>query len=170
MRTAFFMPFPGTFLTGCRGCHRFFKLSIYRCGITLKTCSTPRVYILYKNACQPRQPVKIRLFLLPEGPFFLSFKTPLRSNQNALAFKVKRPCVSSQTHLRFRLNALAFFCLPICLKVRNGFRLDLYVWVALYVGSILNIIIFKFQFQLNRSGTDVLIHTIFFFRVGNRQA
>ena len=89
MRTAFFMPFPGTFLTGCRGCHQFFKLSIYRCGITLKTCSTPRVYILYKNACQPRQPVKIRLFLLPEGPFFLSFKTPLRSNQNALAFKIK---------------------------------------------------------------------------------
>ena len=109
MCTAFFMPFPGTFLTGCRGCHRFFKLSIYRCGITLKTCSTPRVYILYKNACQPRQPVKIRLFLLPEGPFFLSFKTPLRSNQNALAFKVKRPCVSSQTHLRFRLNALTFW-------------------------------------------------------------
>ena len=148
MRTAFFMPFPGTFLTGCRGCHRFFKLSIYRCGITLKTCSTPRVYILYKNACQPRQPVKIRLFLLPEGPFFLSFKTHLRSIQ----------------------NALAFFCLPICLKIRNGFQLDLYVWVTLYVGSILNIIIFKFQFQLNRSRTDVLIHSIFFFRVGYRQA
>ena len=136
MRTAFFMPFPGTFLTGCRGCHRFFKLSIYRCGITLKTCSTPRVYILYKNACQPRQPV----------PFFLSFKTPLRSNQNALAFYFKCTCVSSQTSLRFGTGALAFFCLPICLKVRNGFRLDLYVWVALYVGRILNIIIFKFQF------------------------
>ena len=124
MRTAFFMPFPGTFLT----------------------CSTPRVYILYKNACQPRQPVKIRLFLLPEGPFFLSFKTPLRSNQNALAFYFKCTCVSSQTSLRFGTGALAFFCLPICLKVRNGFRLDLYVWVALYVGRILNIIIFKFQF------------------------
>ena len=39
--------FPGRRLTGCRGWHRFFKLSIYRCGITLKTCSTPRVYILY---------------------------------------------------------------------------------------------------------------------------
>ena len=110
------------FLDGLTGCHRFFKLSIYRCGITLKTCSTPRVYILYKNACQPRQPVKIRLFSSLEGRFFLSFKTSLRSIQNALAFKVKRPCVSSQTHLRFRLNALAFFCLPICLKVRNGFR------------------------------------------------
>ena len=109
MRTAFFMPFPGTFLTGCRGCHRFFKLSIYRCGITLKTCSTPRVYILYKNACQPRQPVKIRLFLLPEGPFFLSFKTPLRSNQNALAFKSKRTCVLLQMHLRFKSNVLAFW-------------------------------------------------------------
>lgn len=102
MRTAFFMPFPGTFLTGC-------------------------------------------LFSSLKG-LFLSLKTPLRSIQNALAFKVKRPCVSSQTHLRFRLNALAFFCLPICLKVRNGFRLDLYVWVTLYVGRILNIIIFKFQF------------------------
>ena len=146
MRTAFFMPFPGTFLTGCRGCHRFFKLYIYWFVITLKTFSTPRVYILYKNACQPRQPVKIRLFLLPEGPFFLSFKTPLRSNQNALAFYFKCTCVSSQTSLRFGTGALAFFCLPICLKVRNGFRLDLYVWVALYVGRILNIIIFKFQF------------------------
>ena len=118
---------PGRRLTGCRGWHRFFKLPIYRCGITLKSCSTPRVYILYKNACQPRQPVKIRLFLLPEGPFFLSFKTPLRSNQNALAFYFKCTCVSSQTSLRFGTGALAFFCLPICLKVRNGFRLDLYV-------------------------------------------
>ena len=77
---------PGRRLTGCRGWHRFFKLSIYRCGITLKTCSTPRVYILYKNACQPRQPVKIRLFLLPLGAVFLVF-------QNALAFKLKRTCV-----------------------------------------------------------------------------
>ena len=82
MRTAFFMPFPGTFLTGYRGCHRFFKLSIYRCGITLKTCSTPRVYILYKNACQPRQPVKI------------SSLTPLpEASENALAFQLKRTCV-----------------------------------------------------------------------------
>ena len=87
MCTAFFMRFPGTFLTGCRGCHRFFKLSIYRCGITLKTCSTPRVYILYKNACQPRQPVMISFPELPE---------------NALAFEVKRTCVLSQMHLRFR--------------------------------------------------------------------
>lgn len=29
--------------------------------------------------------------------------------QNALAFKVKRPCVLLQMHLRFRSNALAFF-------------------------------------------------------------
>lgn len=49
---------PGRRLTGCRGWHRFCKLPIYRCGITLKTCSTPRVYTFYKNACQPRQPVK----------------------------------------------------------------------------------------------------------------
>ena len=45
-------------LDGLTGWHRFFKLPIYRCGITLKSCSTPRVYIVYKNACQPRQPVK----------------------------------------------------------------------------------------------------------------
>ena len=78
---------PGRRLTGCRGWHRFFKLSIYRCGITLKTCSTPRVYIVYKNACQPRQPVMISFPELPE---------------NALAFEVKRTCVLSQMHLRFR--------------------------------------------------------------------
>ena len=73
---------PGRRLMGCRGWHRFFKLSIYRCGIALKTCSTPRVYILYKNACQPRQPVKI------------SSLTPLRKPpENALAFQLKRTCV-----------------------------------------------------------------------------
>ena len=54
-------------LTGCRGWHRFFKLPIYRCGITLKTCSTPRVYTFYKNACQPRQPVMISFPELPEN-------------------------------------------------------------------------------------------------------
>ena len=76
---------PGRRLTGCRGWHRFFKLSIYRCGITLKTCSTPRVYILYKNACQPRQPVQ---------PVKISSLTPLRKPpENALAFQLKRTCV-----------------------------------------------------------------------------
>lgn len=39
----------------------------------------------------------------------MSRKTSLRSDKNALAFKVKRPCVLLQMHLRFRLNALAFF-------------------------------------------------------------
>ena len=51
------------------------------------TCSTPRVYRVYKNACQPRQPVMISFPELPE---------------NALAFEVKRTCVLSQMHLRFR--------------------------------------------------------------------
>ena len=137
--------------------------------ITLNSFSCHLIYIEYKGFTP--------FFLLSVSAFsFLGkrpcvqTKTHLRLRSNVLAFKIKRPCVSSQTHLRFRLNALAFFCLPICLKIRNGFQLDLYVWVTLYVGRILNIIIFKFQFQLNRSGTDVLIHTIFFFRVGHRQA
>ena len=81
---------PGRRLTGCRGWHRFFKLSIYRCGITLKTCSTPRVYILYKNACQPRQPVKI----------FFPHPSPEASG--------KRPCVSTKTYLRLIQNVLVF--------------------------------------------------------------
>ena len=80
---------PGRRLTGCRGWHRFFKLSIYRCGITLKTCSTPRVYILYKNACQPRQPVKISSLTPPEA-------------------SGKRPCVSTKTYLRLIQNVLVF--------------------------------------------------------------
>ena len=99
---------PGRRLTGCRGWHRFFKLSIYRCGITLKTCSTPRVYILYKNACQPRQPVKICLFSSLEGRFSclskrpcVQIKTHLRFKSNVLAFQVKRTCVLDRTHLRF---------------------------------------------------------------------
>ena len=82
--------FPGRRLTGCRGWHRFFKLSIYRCGITLKTCSTPRVYILYKNACQPRQPVKN----------FFPHPSPEASG--------KRPCVSTKTYLRLIQNVLVF--------------------------------------------------------------
>ena len=89
---------PGRRLTGCRGWHRFFKLSIYRCGITLKTCSTPRVYILYKNACQPRQPVKI------------SSLTPLRKPpENALAFQLKRPYVFSLTQGRFFHIPFSYF-------------------------------------------------------------
>ena len=96
------------FLDGLTGCHRFFKLSIYRCGITLKSCSTPRVYILYKNACQPRQPVKICLFSSLEGRFSclskrpcVQIKTHLRFKSNVLAFQVKRTCVLERTHLRF---------------------------------------------------------------------
>jgi len=40
--------------------------------------------------------------------FVLQAKTPLRSIQNALTFKVKRTCVSSKTYLRLKANALAF--------------------------------------------------------------
>lgn len=40
--------------------------------------------------------------------FALQAKTPLRSIQNALTFKVKRTCVSSKTYLRLKANALAF--------------------------------------------------------------
>ncbi len=36
-------------------------------------------------------------------------KTPLRSIPNALVFELKRPCVWSETHLRFMSNVLAFF-------------------------------------------------------------
>lgn len=32
---------------------------------------------------------------------YVRTKTPLRLNQNVLAFRVKRPCVFSQTYLRF---------------------------------------------------------------------
>ena len=31
---------------------------------------------------------------------YVRTKTPLRLNQNVLAFRIKRPCVFSQTHLR----------------------------------------------------------------------
>ena len=79
----------------------------------------------------------------PDNPSRFVFFSSLKGRFSCLS---KRTCVQIKTHLRFRLNALAFFCLPICLKIRNGFQLDLYVWVTLYVGRILNIIIFKFQF------------------------
>ena len=98
----------------------------------------PAYIYFIKMPANPDNPSRF-VFFPPWRAVFLVF-------QNALVFKSKRTCVSSQTSLRFKSNALAFFCLPICLKIRNGFQLDLYVWVALYVGRILNIIIFKFQF------------------------
>ena len=82
--------FPGRRLTGCRGWHRFFKLSIYRCGITLKTCSTPRVYILYKK-CLPTPTTRQDFFPHP---------SPEASG--------KRPCVSTKTYLRLIQNVLVF--------------------------------------------------------------
>ena len=41
--------------------------------------------------------------------YFQYTSTPWRSDKNVLAFKVKRPCVLLQMHLRLKLNALAFF-------------------------------------------------------------
>ena len=67
--------------------------------ITLNSFPYHLIYIGYKDT----------LFSLFSKFFSLPWKTPLRSIQNALSFKIKRPCVSSQTHLRFRTNALAFW-------------------------------------------------------------
>ena len=67
--------------------------------ITLNSFPYHLIYIGYKDT----------LFSPFSKCFFLPWKTPLRSIQNALVFKIKRPCVSSQTHLRFRTNALAFW-------------------------------------------------------------
>lgn len=40
-------PYTGIRLTGCRGCHRFFKLPIYRCGTSMTDLfHTPRIYSL----------------------------------------------------------------------------------------------------------------------------
>ena len=69
---------------------------------------------------------------------------------------------------KYIIGAATFFVAAVSLVAvwaldyfKNVYRVcriaAVYVWVTLYVGSILNIIIFKFQFQLNRSGTDVLI-------------
>ena len=69
----------------------------------------PAYIYFIKMPANPDNPSRFVFFLSMKDRFSLSFKTSLRSIQNALAFKVKRPCVSSQTHLRFRLNALAFF-------------------------------------------------------------
>ena len=110
MRTAFFMPFPGTFLTGCQGCTGFLNF-LYTGVEKYKRCIFPHPAYIYfiKMPANPDNPSRFVFFLSMKDRFSLSFKTSLRSIQNALAFKVKRPCVSSQTHLRFRLNALAFF-------------------------------------------------------------
>lgn len=40
-------------------------------------------------------------FSLTKKRKYVRTKTPLRLNQNVLAFRIKRPCVFSQTHLRF---------------------------------------------------------------------
>ena len=48
-------------------------------------------------------------FSLTKKRKYVRTKTPLRLNQNVLAFRIKRLCVFFQTYLRFGLNALAFF-------------------------------------------------------------
>ena len=121
--------FPGLRLTGCRGWHRFFKLSIYRCGITLKTCSTPRVYILYKNACQPRQPVKISsltpLRKPPKTPLRFLSKTHLRLNPNAKAFFKRCKKLMKKQENAMQYLSILFICL---LKLaRNSFCRDFFL-------------------------------------------
>ena len=56
-------------------------------------------------------------------PFvFVRGKTQVRSIQNALAFELKRPCVLSETPLRFKSNALAFFLMGKCAGKSLHFR------------------------------------------------
>lgn len=43
----------------------------------------------------------LNVFSLTEKRKYVRTKTPLRLNQNVLAFRIKRPCVFSQTHLCF---------------------------------------------------------------------
>ncbi len=45
--------------------------------------------------------VYFNAFSFTEKRKYVRTKTPLRLNQNVLAFRVKRPCVFSQTYLRF---------------------------------------------------------------------
>ena len=87
---------PGRRLTGCRGWHRFCKLSIYTGVEKYKRCIFPHpAYIHFIK--MPANPDNPSCF-----PFRNSPKTPLRFESNALAFEVKRTCVLSQMHLRFR--------------------------------------------------------------------
>ena len=41
----------------------------------------------------------LNVFSLTKKRKYVRTKTPLRLNQNVLAFRIKRPCVFSQTHL-----------------------------------------------------------------------
>ena len=135
----FFYALSRHFLDGLSGLSPVFQTFYIQVWNKYDTLVPHPAYIYFiKIPANPDNPSRF-VFFPPWRAVFLVF-------QNALVFKSKRTCVSSQTSLRFKSNALAFFCLPICLKIRNGFQLDLYVWVALYVGRILNIIIFKFQF------------------------
>lgn len=57
---------------------------------------------------------------------YVRTKTPLRLNQNVLAFRIKRPCVFSQTYLRFwsvskiTLEARPASCLLCLLRSVNS--------------------------------------------------
>ena len=42
------------------------------------------------------------VFSLTKKRKYVRTKTPLRLNQNVLAFRIKRPCVFSQTYLRLK--------------------------------------------------------------------
>lgn len=105
----FFYALSRHFLDGLSGLSPIFQTFYIQVWNKYDTLVPHPAYIYFiKMPANPDNPSRFVFFLSMKDRFSLSFKTPLCSIQNALAFKVKRPCVSSQTHLRFRLNALAF--------------------------------------------------------------
>ena len=68
----------------------------------------------------------LNAFSFTEKRKYVCTKTPLRLNQNVLAFKIKRPCVFSQMYLRFwrvskiTLEARPASCLLCLLRSVNS--------------------------------------------------
>lgn len=68
----------------------------------------------------------LNVFSFTKKRKYVRTKTPLRLNQNVLAFRIKRPCVFSQTHLCFwrvskiTLEARPASCLLCLLRSVNS--------------------------------------------------
>ena len=94
MRTAFFMPFPGTFLTVV-GVVTGFLNFLYTGVEKYKRCIFPHPAYIYF----------IKMPANPDNPSRFVFFSSLKGRFSCLS---KRPCVQFKTHLRLRSNALAF--------------------------------------------------------------
>ena len=114
----FFYALSRHFLDGLSGLSPVFQTFYIQVWNKYDTLVPHPAYIYFiKMPANPDNPSRF-VFFLPGGPFFLSFKTPLCSNQNALAFQVKRTCVFLPADLfkNSKWFSVGFICMGCSLR------------------------------------------------------